>query len=104
MLLHMYEVPESLFITVTIITVLYALVKTNADRTGRIIMQSGIGLGLVLTVLRAVSHEFPAAFFSKKAVPDTVIDLLLVHVGLWILVPLTVLIAVFSWKRGAKAG
>ena len=104
MLLHMYEVPESLFIAVTIITVLYALVRTNTGRCGRVIMLSGIGLGLLLTVLRAVSHEFPAAFFSKKAVPDTVIDLLFVHAGLWILVPLALLVAVFFRKRGVKAG
>ena len=104
MLLHMYEVPESLFITVTIITVLYALVRTNTGKAGRMIMLSGIGLGTFLTVLRAVSHEFPATFFAMKAVPDTVIDLLLAHIGLWILIPLAVLTAVFSWKRGAKAG
>ena len=105
MLLHMYEVPEALFITVTVITVLYAMVKTNAGRKGRRIMLSGIRIGLVLTVLRAVSHEFPAAFFpTRKAVPDTAINLLLVHIALWILIPLTVLIAVFCRKRAAKAG
>ena len=67
-------------------------------------MRSGIGLGLALTVLRAVSHEFPGAFFARKAVPDTVINLLLIHAAWWMLIPLAVLIAVFSRKRGAKAG
>lgn len=105
MLLHIYKVPEALFITVTVITVLYALAKTNSGRTGRIVMLAGIGLGLGMALLRAVAHEFPTVFFpDKKAVPDTDINLYLWYAALIILVPLNILNAVFSWKGAAKAG
>ena len=59
MLLHLYKVPEALFITVTVITVLFALAKTNSGKAGKAVMLAGIGLGLALAVLRAVTHEFP---------------------------------------------
>ncbi|MBR4711143.1 MAG: DUF2318 domain-containing protein [Clostridia bacterium] len=105
MLLHMYKVPEALFITVTVITVLFALARTNSGKTGRIIMLSGIGLGLTLAVLRAVTHEFPALFFpDRKAVPDTQINLILWYIAMGILVPLHVLSAVFSREKGSRAG
>ena len=105
MLLHLYKVPEALFITVTVITVLFALAKANSGKTGRIIMLAGIGLGLALAVLRAVTHEFPAFFFpDRKAVPDTQINLILWYVAMGILIPLHILTAVFSWENSSKAG
>lgn len=105
MLLHMYKVPEALFITVTVITVLFALARTNSGKAGRIIMLSGIGLGLTLAVLRAVTHEFPALFFpDRKAVPDTQINLILWYIAMGILIPLHVLIAAFSREKGSRVG
>lgn len=105
MLLHMYKVPETLFIAVTVITVLYALAVTNSGKAGRIMMLSGIALGLALAVLRSVAHEFPGSFFPEKnAVPDTEINLWLWYAALALLIPLNILSAVFSWKRGARAG
>ena len=105
MLLHLYKVPETLFITVTVITVLFALARTHSGKTGKAVMLAGIGLGLLLAVLRAVTHEFPAFFFpERKAVPDTQINLILWYVALGLLIPLHVVISVFSWRRGSKAG
>ena len=105
MLLHMYKVPEALFVTVTVITVLFALARTNSGKAGKIAMLAGIGLGLALAVLRAVTHEFPAFFFpDRKAVPDTQINLILWMIAMGILIPLHVLIAVFSWEKGSRAG
>ena len=105
MLLHMYKVPEALFITVTVVTVLYALAKTNSGKTGRTIMLAGICLGLAAAVLRAVTHEFPVFFFpDRKAVPDTQINLYLWYIAMGILIPLHVLISVFSWEKQSRAG
>ena len=105
MLLHMYKVPEALFITVTVVTVLYALAKTNSGKTGRTIMLAGICLGLAAAVLRAVTHEFPAFFFpDRKAVPDTQINLYLWYIAMGILIPLHVLNSVFSWEKQSRVG
>ena len=104
-LLHIYRVPEALFVAVTVITVLYALAKTHAGRTGRNIMLAGIGLGVALAVLRTTAHEFPKVFFpAQGAVPDTAINQRLWYAAVGLLIPLNILIAVFCWKRGAKAG
>ncbi len=105
MLLHMYKVPETLFIVVTIITVMYALAKTNLGKAGKNMMLAGIGLGLALAVLRAVTHEFPAFFFpDRKAVPDTQINLYLWYAAMVMLVPLHIMVSVFSRERGSRAG
>ena len=105
MLLHMYKVPEALFIAVTVITVLYALARTNSGKTGRIVMLSGIGLGLLLAVIRSFAHEYPTVFFpDKNAVPDTEINLYLWYAALILLILLNISSAVFSWRRGARAG
>ena len=105
MLLHMYKVPETLFIVVTIITVMYALAKTNLGKAGKNMMLAGIGLGLALAVLRAVTHEFPAFFFpDRKAVPDTQINLYLWYAAMVMLVPLHITVSVFSRERGSRAG
>ena len=105
MLLHIYKVPEALFVTVTVITVLYALAKTHAGKTGRAIMLAGIGLGIALAVLRTVAHEFPKVFFpALGAVPDTAINLHLWYVAIGLLLPLHILIAVFCWAHKPRAG
>ena len=105
MLLHMYKVPEALFVTVTVITVLFALAKTHAGRAGRAILLSGIGLGAALAVLRTLAHEFPKVFFpAQGAVPDTQINLYLWYGAVVLLIPLMVLIVLFCRERGARAG
>ena len=109
MLLHLYKVPEALFITVTVVTVLFALNKVNAGKTGRVIMLAGIGLGALLAVTRAVSHEIPKIFCQwffpgKTDIPDNDINLVLWYAGLCILIPLNILLAVFFRKKGSDAG
>lgn len=117
MLLYIWTVPEALFLTATMITVLYALARTTAGKAGRIIMLAGIGMGLLLTVFRALLHEFPSWFGSwlpdgiagallvkRQSVADTQINLYLWYGAMLLLIPLNILSAVFSWKRAAKAG
>ncbi|MBQ6647161.1 MAG: DUF2318 domain-containing protein [Clostridia bacterium] len=58
MLHYIYDVTLQLFISVTLITLFFALCKTLAGRTGTLIMLGGTIVGLLAATYRAVRHAF----------------------------------------------
>ncbi len=97
MLHYIYEVTFNLFITVTVITLFFALCKTLFGKTGFRIQLGGTILGLLAAGYRAVRHAFMSTF-------DVEINLYTFYVGFVAMALLLILLTLFGRKRAPAWG
>ncbi len=97
MLHYIYEVTFNLFITVTAITLFFALCKTLLGKTGFYIQLGGMLAGLLAGTYRAVRHAFMSTF-------DVKINLYTFYVGFIAMSLMLVALVLFCRRRAPAWG
>ena len=96
MLHYLWSVPQELFITLTVITLLLGCVKVFDGRRGEAVEFAGIGLGLVLATGRALMHAI-------RSTRDVQINLYVFYVGILAMLA-TLLLALLGLRKDAPGG
>ncbi|MBQ3668029.1 MAG: hypothetical protein II920_02265, partial [Clostridia bacterium] len=97
MLHYLYDVTLNLFISVTVITVFFALARLLLGRTGTRIMLGGTLAGFAIAAYRAVRHAFMSTY-------DVEINLYTFYVGIIAMALMLVALPIFCHKRAPAWG